>query len=63
MLSTNRRAYLKGVCEEVMVEHWPVLATNIDNDFAQFVSDEIGHRFLLSKEQFGQTAADLHLVL
>lgn len=56
-------AYLKCVCEEVVVEHRPVLATNIHDDFAQFVSDEIGHRLLLSEEQFGQTAANLHLVL
>lgn len=57
------RAYLKRVRKEVVVEHRPVLATNIHDDFAQFVSDEIGHRLLLSEEQFGQTAANLHLVL
>lgn len=55
--------YLKGVCKEIMVEHRPVLATNIHNDFTEFVSDEIGHRFVLSKQEFWKTAADLHLVL
>lgn len=35
--------YLEGVCKEIMVEHWPILATNVHNDFAQFVTDEIGH--------------------
>lgn len=56
-------AYLKSVCKEVVVEHRPVLATNVHDDFAQLVSDEIGHRLLLSEKQFGQTAANLHLVL
>lgn len=57
------RAYLKGVCKEIMVEHWPVLAADVHNDFAEFVTDEIGHGFMLSKEEFGQTAANIHLVL
>lgn len=46
-----------------MVEHWPVLAANVHNNFTEFVTNEIGHRFVLSKEEFGQTAANLHLVL
>lgn len=46
-----------------MVEHWPILATDVDDDFAEFVPDEIGYGFVLSKQEFGQTAADLHLVL
>lgn len=55
--------YLKGVCEEIMVEHWPVLATNVHNDFAEFITDEIGHRFVVRKQEFRQTVANLHLVL
>lgn len=47
--NNTSRAYLKGVCKEIMVEHWPVLATNVYNDFTEFVTDEIGHRFVLSK--------------
>lgn len=57
------RSYLKSVCKEVMVEHWPVLATNIHNDFAEFVPNKIGHSFVLSKQEFGQTATNLHLVM
>ena len=57
------RTYLKGVCKEIVVEHWPVLAANIHNDFAEFVPDEIGHRFVLGKQEFGQTVPNLHLVL
>lgn len=63
MCETRGSAYLKSVCKEVVVEHWPILATNVHDNFAQFVSDEIGHRLLLSEEQFGQTVANLHLVL
>lgn len=55
--------YLKGVCKEIMVEHRPILATNVYNDFTKLVTDEIGHRFVLSKEELGKTAANLHLVL
>lgn len=55
--------YLEGVCEEVMVEHGPVLAANVNDDFAEFVTDEIRNRFVLGQQKFRQTAADLHLVL
>lgn len=55
--------YLEGVCEEVMVEHGPVLAADVNDDFAEFVTDEIRNRFVLGQQEFGQTAADLHFVL
>lgn len=55
--------YLKCVCKEIMVEHRPILATNVYNDFTKLITDKIGHRFVLSKEEFGKTAADFHLVL
>lgn len=48
--STHRiKANLKGVCKEIMVEHRPILATYVHNHFAEFVTDEIGHRFVLGK--------------
>lgn len=59
----HKWAYLEGVCEEVMVEHGPVLAADVNDDFAEFITDEIGNRFVLGQQEFGQTAADLHLVL
>lgn len=46
-----------------MVEHGPVLAADVNDDFAEFVTDEIRNCFVLGQEEFGQTAADLHLVL
>ena len=42
-------AHLKGVCKEIVVKHWPILATNVHDDFAQFIADEIGHGFMLGK--------------
>ena len=54
---------LQGVCEEVMVEHGPVLATDVHDDFAQLVADEVRHDFVLGQQQLWQTVADLHLVL
>lgn len=60
---TTSGTYLEGVSKEVMVEHGPVLAANVNNDFAEFITDEIRSRFVLSQQEFGQTAADFHLVL
>lgn len=63
-ISINRiRAYLKCVGKEVVVEHWPVLSTDVHDDFAEFVTNKIGHSFVLSKQEFGQTGANLHLIL
>lgn len=46
-----------------MVEHGPVLAADVNDDFAEFVTDEIRNRFMMGQQEFGQTAADLHLIL
>ena len=55
--------YLQDVCEEVMVKHWPVLATDVHDDFAELVADEVRHDFVLGQQQLWQTVSDLHLVL
>lgn len=41
------RVYLKCVRKEIMIEHWPILATNVYYDFAEFVTNEIRHCFVL----------------
>lgn len=46
-----------------MVEHGPVLATNIHYDFTEFVAYEEGQSFVLGQQQLGQAATDLHFVL
>lgn len=46
-----------------MVEHGPVLAADVNDDLAEFVTDEIRNRFVLGQQEFGQAAADFHLVL
>lgn len=56
-------AYLEGVCEEVVVEHRPVLAPDVYNDFTEFVADKIGHRLVLREQELWQTATYLHLIL
>lgn len=60
---TTSGTYLEGVSEEVVVEHGPVLAADVNDDLAEFVTDEIGNRFVLGQQEFGQAAADFHLVL
>lgn len=60
---TTSGTYLEGVSEEVMVEHGPVLAADVNDDLAEFVTDEIRNRFVLGQQEFGQAAADFHLVL
>lgn len=55
--------YLEGVSEEVVVEHGPVLAADVNDDLAEFVPDEIRNRFVLGQQEFGQAATDFHLVL
>lgn len=46
-----------------MVEHGPVLAADVHDDFAELVPDEVRQSFVVSQQQLGQAAPDLHLVL
>lgn len=46
-----------------MVEHRPVLPADIHDDFAEFVPDEVRQSFMVSQQELGQAAADLHFVL
>lgn len=56
-------SYLQDVGEEVVVEHGPVLAADVHDDFAELVPDEVRQSFVVSQQQLGQAAPDLHLVL
>lgn len=59
----GQSSHLQDVGEEVMVEHGPVLAADVHDDFAELVPDEVRQSFVVSQQQLGQAAPDLHLVL
>lgn len=56
-------SHLQDVGEEVVVEHGPVLAADVHDDFAELVPDEVRQSFVVGQQQLGQAAPDLHLVL
>lgn len=56
-------SHLQDVGEEVVVEHGPVLAADVHDDLAELVSDEVRQSFVVSQQQLGQAAPNLHLVL
>lgn len=46
-----------------MVEHWPVLASNVHDDFAELISDEEGQQSMLGQQQLWQAATKLCFIL
>lgn len=46
-----------------MVEHWPVLASDVHDDFAELVSDEEGQLSMLGQQQLWQAVTKLCFIL
>lgn len=46
-----------------MVEHWPVLASDVHDDFAKLISDEEGQESMLGQQQLWQAATKLCFIL
>lgn len=46
-----------------MVKHWPVLASDVYDDFAELISDEEGQQGMLGQQQLWQAAPKLCFIL
>ena len=54
--------HLEDVDKEVWVEVWPVMSTNVNDEFDEFVADERWHLLVIGQQQLAEHGANLILV-